>query len=315
MTKLCSMTTVFPGSRVQRNLPGRAGCVLATLCLALFLPAADAREQSGPEGIRPFENARVVESSGAGPVERHLVPVDRITRSGDAARSGPNRSIEGSRRGITWSHPRGVDAEDVFGHLRQQLPEEAWFQCDGRGCGASTYWAHDVFDIANLYGRDSSQHYVAVPRSTSEGPAVVMLYVSERGTGEVFAHVREILLADGANGQGRDSALSIGLRDIGVARLPEHPFGPDGDIASDAGPSLEAIERALAALPANDEVWIVVHMAGDPQSAVEASTDRARRLRDALEAPDVRLQAFGAGPLVPSVLGDAELRVELVRVR
>jgi hypothetical protein len=248
-------------------------------------------------------------------VETHRVPVDRITRSGDAARSGPNRTVEGRSRGLTWGHRRGVAAGEVFRHLRGQLPEEAWFECEGRGCGASTYWAHDVFGIADLYGRDSSQHYVAVPRNTSEGPAVVMLYVSERGTREVFAHLREILLVGDGAGQGPGAALGTGLRTIGVARLPEHPFDPEGGLAPDTERTLEAIEQALASLPANEEVWVVVHMAGDPADMVEASAARARRLRDALQAPDIRLRAFGAGPLAPSILGDADVRVELVRAR
>jgi hypothetical protein len=208
-----------------------------------------------------------------------------------------------------------VDAGEVFRHLRGQLPDDAWFQCAGRGCGASTYWAHDVFGIADLYGRDSSQHYVAVPRNTEEGPAVVMLYVSERGTREVFAHIREILLVGGEAGQSRGTALSAGLQAVGVARLPKHPFDADGELAPDSGPTLKAMEQALAALPANEEVWIVVHMAGDPQTMIEASTARARRLRDALEAPDIRLRAFGAGPLAPSILEDADVRVEMVRAR
>lgn len=313
MKALCNTITGSRGERTQGN--PWAGVLLALLFLvwATPIPAATASRAPGPDGIQPYANARVTERSGAGSVDTHLVPVDRITRPGDAARPGPNRSVEGSRRSVTWSHPRGVSAEDVFRHLREQLPENAWFECDGRGCGASTYWAHDVFGIADLYGRDATQHYVAVPRNTAEGPALVMLYVSERGTREVFAHLREILLADA--GQGAASALATGLREIGVARLPEHPFDSEGGLAAEAGPILDAMEQALAALPANEEVWVVVHMAGDPGDMIEASVVRARRLRDALEAPDVRLRAFGVGPLAPSVLGDAELRVELVRAR
>lgn len=315
MTTVSGTTNSSPNRWVRRDFAARLGSFFAILSLAVSSPTAAARAESGPEGIRPYADARVAQSSAPGPVETHRVPVDRIAHAGDATRSGPNRTVEGRSRSLTWAHPRGVDAGAVFRHLRGQLPEEAWFQCEGRGCGASTYWAHDVFGIADLYGRDANQHYVAVPRSTSEGPAVVMLYVSERGTREVFAHIREILLADGGAGQRPGSALATGLRELGVARLPVHPFDPEGGLAPDAGSTLESIEQALAVLPANDEVWIVVHMAGPPGDMIEASSVRARRLRDALDVPDLRLRAFGVGPLAPSVLGDAQLRVELVRAR
>lgn len=315
MTTLCSTTTGSRERRGQRDSLARAVSLLAILCLAAVGPRAGAGEEFVPEDIRPFANARVTQSSGLGPLDTHLVPVDRITRAGDAARTGPNRTLEGRSRSLTWNHPRGVDADEVFLHLREQLPDDAWFQCDGRGCGASTYWAHDVYGIANLYGRDSSQHYVAVPRSTTEGPAVVMLYVSERGTREVFAHIREILLTGGGAGQSPGSALAAGLRETGVARLPEAPFDSDGGLGPEAERILAAMEQALAALPTNEEVWIVVHMAGDAQTMIEASSIRARRLRDALQAPDLRLRAFGIGPLAPSVLGEAKVRVEMVRAR
>jgi hypothetical protein len=141
-----------------------------------------------------------------------------------------------------------------------------------------------------------------------------MLYVSQRGTREVFAHVEEILLEISAADASLAQTLVDALRGPGVARLPTHPFAADGSLASDAEPLLAAVTQALAELPVDSTVWVVVHMQGPIETGLDASLRRAERLRDQLaDAPDMPiLRAFGVGALAPLVLGEAALRVELV---
>lgn len=288
-------------------------CLLAALLLAPTVPAATA-----PSGIELDPRATVVERSEEDAVRLHDVPVGRLARAEDVTQGRSTRTVRGTLEGWTWAYPRGVDPADVFARLRRQLPAEAWFECQGMDCGISAIWAHDVFAVADLYGRDRRQHYAAVPRATADGPTVVLLYVSERGTREVFAHLEEIRLATDA-GVGADADLAATLRRAleatGVARLPRLPLDPDGRPSAAAEPVLEALARAVAALPPERELWIVVHgRAGDPAASLEVTREQAEGLAEVLGAqlPGRRLRPVGVGMAVPAVLERAERVVEIV---
>jgi hypothetical protein len=288
-------------------------CLLATLGLAPAVPAALA-----PSGIELDPRATVVEHSEEDLARLHDVPVGRLARAEDVTQGRSTRTVRGTLEGWTWAYPRGVDPADVFARLRRQLPDEAWFECQGMDCGISAIWAHDVFAVADLYGRDRRQQYAAVPRATSGGPTVVLLYVSERGTREVFAHLEEIRLATDAEPGGDadlETALRRALEATGVARLPRLPLEPDGDPAGAAGPILEALALAVAALPPARELWIVVHgRAAEPADSLEVTRRQAEGIVEALGArlPERRLRPVGVGMAVPAVLEDAERVVEIV---
>jgi hypothetical protein len=147
---------------------------------------------------------------------------------------------------------------------------------------------------------------------------VVLLYVSERGTREVFAHLEEIRLATEA-GVGGDADLATTLRRsleaTGVARLPRLPLDPDGGPSGAAEPMLEALASAVSALPPERELWIVVHgRSAEPVESLEATRRQAEGLAGALGArlPGRRLRPVGVGMAVPAVLEDAERVVEIV---
>jgi hypothetical protein len=288
-------------------------CLLAAFGLAPAVPAAPA-----PSGMELDPRATVVEQSEEAVARLHDVPVGRLARAEDVTQGRSTRTVRGTLEGWTWAYPRGVDPADVFARLRGQLPEEAWFECQGMDCGISAIWAHEVFAVADLYGRDRRQHYAAVPRATADGPTVVLLYVSERGTREVFAHLEEIRLATEA-GLGGDADLAATLRRAleatGVARLPRLPLDPEGGSSGVAEPVLEALASAVAALPPERELWIVVHgRAAEPAESLGATRRQAEGLARALGArlPGRRLRPVGVGMAVPAVLEGAERVVEIV---
>lgn len=309
-----------------------AGTRSALLALSVLLAASQLRAEqdapgaADPPGVARYPGAWIAFGKPLGAPRDVRVPVDRIARSEDLGRPDTLRSVRGRVRSVTWAQPRGVSAKAVFEHLRGQLPDLAWFECAGLQCGASTYWAYSVFDVADLYGRNGDQYYAAVPRTTPDGPEVVLLYVVRRGTGEVFAHFEEVLLstsvaaaAPAADPQRLARTLDAELRERGAARVPGQPFTADGSIAPGAAPLMSALATLVRDQPPGRRLWIVVHMAGSVAGSVEASLGasqaRAEALRAALEeaVPGARLGARGVGALVPSVLGEAKIRVELVR--
>lgn len=308
----------------MRNGPGilrAAGAPILLMLLALItISGATARAQqdvpgaTDPAGIERFTGAWIAKRRALGPVDDHRIPIDRLSRPDLFSLPTVMRNVRGRSRSVTYAHPRGVDSRAVFDRMRSGLPGERLFTCSSRGCGASTYFANRVFGIAELYGRDAEQHYLVLERVTADGPSLLMLYVSQRGTREVFAHVEEILLETSASDPALARTLADALVGPGVARLPTHPFADDGSLAGDAEPLLAAMSQALAGLSGTGTVWVVVHMQGPIEAALEGSLRRAERLRDHLaDGADMpTLRAFGVGGLAPAVLGEARVRVELV---
>ena len=142
----------------------------------------------------PFTGAEVAYQQSLGEVRQHEIPVARARRSGGFVQPREVETVRGQRRSLTWSHPRGVSPDEVYAHLRAQLPDATWYECESRACGPSSFWAHSQFEVADLHGRDGSQFYVAVPETGADGSRVNMLYVVQRGTREVLAHWEVILI-------------------------------------------------------------------------------------------------------------------------
>lgn len=292
-----------------------SGVLRATLlCGLVVLPALGLAAAAAR--IEPFTGAEVAFESVSDRSRVHAVPVDRFARVDGFMQPRTTRQVEGKARSITWRHPRGVTTDAVFRHLRAQLPADAWYECQSRDCGASTHWAHRQFEVSALHGADESQFYVAVPRATPEGPVLTMLYVVQRHTREVMAHFVDILLAPGELTETDPDALSRALLDVGVARLPvefDAADVPNGDFDR----LLEALVEASAGLPETAELWFVVHLRDDglgAEATLDASNRRAAhlaaRLRD--ELPERSVAGLGVGALIPGVLRDEGVLVQLV---
>lgn len=182
----------------------RASRQTGWLAAGLLLLASAVGAQSGggeagqgrPPPIEPFRDADVLYRQQAGEVDSHSVPVARARRNDGFVQARKTERLRGRKRSYTWSHPRGVGAQQVYEHLRAQLPEDAWYECVGRACGVSSFWAYEQFGISDLHGRDRDQRYAALPLADG---GVAMLYVIRRGTSEVLAHLEVIEPED--NGQ------------------------------------------------------------------------------------------------------------------
>lgn len=285
------------------------------LLLACALgPLASAQQAAA--GIEPFSGAEVAYATSEESVRIHAVPVDRITRVDGFMQPRTSRDVEGRLRTVTWNHPRGVTPDAVFAHLRAQLRGEPWYSCRSRDCGPSTYWAHRQFDVSDLYGGDGTQFYVAVPRATAAGPVLTMLYVVQRGTREVFAHVAEIVMEQPESASADPNRLARTLQDTGVVRLPL-VFTAEGEADGDIEPLLRSVAQAAEGLSPASELWLLVHLRNGgrgSEATLAASRDRAERLaaRLAEAAPRRRVAAYGVGALIPSVLGDDDAVVQIV---
>lgn len=307
-----SIARPFPSSSI--SLRQSLAFVGALFVWIAFGPSAWAQQAAA--GIEPYPGAEVAYSSSEESARSHAVPVDRISRVDGFMQPRTSRDVEGRLRTITWSHPRGVTPDAVFAHLRGQLRGEPWYTCKSRDCGPSTYWAHRQFDVSDLYGRDGTQFYIAVPRATPAGPVLTMLYVVQRGTREVFAHVAEIVMEHSAAASADPNLWTRALRDDGVVRLPM-VFTADGEADGDIEPLLESLAKAAEGLSPATELWLVVHLRNrgrGSDATLAASRDRAERLavQVAEVLPERRVDAYGVGALLPDVLGEDDAVVQVV---
>ncbi len=311
---MMNVSTTFPSGRVAvSKLHGLALSGLLATC-ALFGPLAWAEQAA--MGIEPFTGAEVAYTTREQAVRSHSVPVDRISRVDGFMQPRTSREVKGRLSSVTWRHPRGVTSEAVFTHLREQLRGEPWYECQSRDCGPSTYWAHRQFEVADLYGGDGTQFYVAVPRATAAGPVLTMLYVVQRGTREVLAHMAEIFMEQTDPASADPNLMARALRDTGVLRLPL-VFTTDGEADGDIGPLLEGLGEAASGLAPASELWLVVHLRDrgrGSEATLAASRERAERLAARLGGvlPERTVAGYGVGALIPGVLGDEDAVVQIV---
>ena len=142
--------------------------------------------------------------------------------------------VPGRKEASTWYLPEARRTKQVAEHFKSQLVGSAniLFECRGRSCGSSSYWANTHFERAILYGPEQYQHYLIAQRSTSKAPVpaasasepsiaepsiaepsaleslvsekaipqqieagdYVVIYIGERATRKIYAHIETISL-------------------------------------------------------------------------------------------------------------------------
>ena len=136
-------------------------------------------------------------------VELYQVPLSGVQESGRDLRIESSTTLSGQRERLTMEFPRGTQIDAIFDQL--SLPNPV-FECQARACGRSNLWANTLYQIPQLYGRDRNQRYQAV--QTDQG--LRTLYVIERGTQEVYAHLERISDSAGAGVVALDVELEQG---------------------------------------------------------------------------------------------------------
>ena len=137
--------------------------------------------------------------------------------------------VPGRKEASTWYLPEARRTKQVAEHFKSQLVGSAniLFECQGRSCGSSSYWANKHFERAILYGPEQYQHYLIAQRSTSKAPVpntsvsetstaepsasellvskkarpqqieagdYLVIYIGERATRKIYAHIETISL-------------------------------------------------------------------------------------------------------------------------
>lgn len=296
--------------------------VLLLSASAVFAQSAD--EQGDYAGFNRFPGASITEYRQNDSTVYRL-PLGRMQRVDGQVAPSRSERMTGDLRRITYRIPEGFTAEEAFEHFREQLlstDEVALYECQGRGCGSSNYWANDVFENRVLYGPVEGQYYMASAyRSSHDGRPVrgyAALYAVTRGNRRVYAHLDFLELPEGAGEplMVTPDAIRRQLELSQAVVIPRLAFDAGDRLIEDGGIELvvEALQRDTLL-----EVYVVAHLREpgvETERLIERSASRAAQVADRLEEDGVgagRVSAHGVGPLAPWCLaGDCGERIELV---
>ncbi|PDH35317.1 MAG: hypothetical protein CNF02_00945 [OM182 bacterium MED-G28] len=229
--------------------------------------------------------------------------------------------LRGDVTKIVYEVSEEFNGQDVYDFFREQLQErnyEELFNCSGRECGSSNYWANDIFRNRILYGPERNQYYLAMRTDpTVEFSPHIALYIITRGNRRLYAYM-EIIEVGGAETRidiANPNNLLERLRERGFVIVPDIEFQEDLALTSES--NLSAIVSMLQADPST-QIYLVSHLSdeSDIDTLLERSQQRANVLRQLLIGRGIngnRIIARGVGPLAPSCNGgNCEDRVEIV---
>ncbi len=177
------------------------GLLLWSHQLAALEPAVAAAEAAdlqttedvGIELASYFSAELVAETISSG--DRHLVPLGSLEKVNRVLEPEASVAAVGKRTARTYYLPAARRTDDVIDFYRAQLETfgELTFECDGRTCGSSSYWANRIFGMSVLYGPEQYQRY-AVARNENTGD-YLLVYVGQRATRAIYVQIDSIEVA------------------------------------------------------------------------------------------------------------------------
>ncbi|MDF1766073.1 MAG: DUF4892 domain-containing protein [Gammaproteobacteria bacterium] len=252
----------------------------------------------------------------------HVFVLGNLQRTRGEVVPAAAEKLRGRVTQIVYALPEDFEGGEVKEYFDAQLKErgyEVLFDCEGRACGSSNYWANDIFKRRILYGPERNQYYIAARAKTAlEEDPYLSLYLITRANRRLYAYLEvvETVVASDPQILINEGLLAQALLTEGSVILPPVAFTPDGEVESP-----EAIAYLVRLLQQNPSlsVFIVSHTAlgaDGLNAARERSLTRAKSVRATLVEQGidgVRVVAEGIGPLAPACpLSDCAERLELV---
>ena len=169
-----------------RKVPLRSLTAAFLLLCVMTCPASE------DFGFLPYPSATLVETKTSDAVT-HLVILGALEKANRELRPERSLIVIGKKSHETYHLPEARRTSQVMSHYLKQLVTrgELAFECDGRSCGSSSYWANKVFDVAVLYGPEQYQKYAIVRLQDDAG--YLAAYVGRRATGKIYVHLVRVL--------------------------------------------------------------------------------------------------------------------------
>lgn len=197
--------------------------------------------------------------------------------------------VKGTRESLTLYIPNERRTDVVLEFYRDHLLRQGkiLYECHGRECGSSNYWANTVFSTSKLYGPEQFQHYVMAQLDGSGD--YIALYVAMRGTRKIYVHIET-------------------TRPSGTVAT-ENTLADQGRFVFTDNNRAEIIST-IASLLAEDEglkIHLVVHQGLEPGKQVTDVVSQTQKVGEQIKLDAAsggiladRITVNGIGPLAPN---------------
>ncbi len=120
--------------------------------------------------------------------QNHPVITSRMKRVNGVVTSDGAQWLDGHLNRALYLLPSGHSSSqgyEFYVNKLRDLGVETLFQCRSFSCGASNFWANDIFNISTLYGQDKEQAFYIGKKQGS----YYSVYSVRRGNGRIYTLV------------------------------------------------------------------------------------------------------------------------------
>ena len=151
------------------------------LITGALLPGSVLGESFQP-GLTPYPGSELVDESAEREDGSHQVVLGKLRKVNNVLLPERAETVRGVKSTRTYYLPEARRTEDVGEYFSLQLGGlgEIVFECKGRTCGSSSYWANKVFKQSILYGPEQHQRYYVA--RLEGGTSYLVVYVGQRAT-------------------------------------------------------------------------------------------------------------------------------------
>ena len=277
--------------------------ILATTLPQIVLAADD------DQVISPFPGSRLVgQSVDTEVVDYQIItgPVERVATEFLPESSVYVRGVKSVRTFEILNERRTRVVGDYF--KEQIVPRgEILFECEGRSCGSSNYWANSLFKRAILYGPEQFQHYFLAKLETDRFHYVI-IYVAQRATGKLYSHIETIAVP--------------AVRIVVDAEFVKSALQQQGKYIVEGEVDDALLEAIVTAVDSSDfhQLALVAHDKLQKGDTIDSAIERTRGVAEGLKSRLLEtgmvssmISTHGAGPIAP-LNSEMTARIELVVV-
>lgn len=304
-----------------RHKPSLYSNLLSASLLMVFASVVSAQATDHPL-ISGFPDSEIISAEFESDSNYSLV-LGRLQRSRGVVIPENSERLRGDVTRLIYEISLEFNGEDVQQFFQEQFAERGYeqlFNCAGRECGSSNYWANDIFRNRVLYGPERNQYFTAVRiNSDISEPSHLVLYIITRGNRRIYAYL-EIVQPPGTATpvELASSELLVDIEQSLSVVVPGLTFTNDRQL--DLAADLSGLASEIQNTPERS-FYVVAHLTGpqELEQLLNRSTIRAQTIRQQLINLGVvssQLIARGLGPLAPSCsAGECLERVELVLIQ
>ncbi len=141
------------------------------------------------DDLELYQGSELVEELDEREKTAHLIVLGSLEKINHELVPEQSIVLAGWKSSRTYYLPLARKSAEVSSFYRDQLVlrGELAFECHGRTCGSSSYWANRILDKPVLYGPEQFQHYQIFKLPGDAG--YVAIYVGQRATRKIYAHV------------------------------------------------------------------------------------------------------------------------------